>query len=443
MNIQKNIFYAIGGTLLLTACSLDREPETAISGAGVIIDESTAETVLVGSYDATQSFVGSQIVAFNSASDNVIGFGSAGASVPLLTASGSGGGYNQYYSAINQVNQLIADIPGLNDVLFTGNSKNTKLAEAYFLRALAYFGLARTYGGVPLVFTPSSSGHSADGIKRSSYAETLALVESDLNQAEALFDKSLPTRARASIWAVYALKARLYLYQERWDKAEEYATKVLENTSFALTTEVRDWYEKALSTDAIFELVFTTADKNPIYTYYLPASLGGRIDYAPSREVIQLLLDEKVSGKRKQLLAQMSDNSEQYVVQQYNKTDGTSSFPVLRLEEQYLIRAEARVQQGKLTTAVEDINVLRKRAGVELLSAGGKSSKDLLLVLELERRLELAFDGHRYNDIIRTGRAAEVFGEINEVYKDSRYWVFPIPWTAIAADSDLEQNPGY
>jgi hypothetical protein len=72
----------------------------------------------------------------------------------------------------------------------------------------------------------------------------LALVESDLNQAEALFDKSLPTRARASIWAVYALKARLYLYQERWDKAEEYATKVLENTSFALTTEVRDWYEK-------------------------------------------------------------------------------------------------------------------------------------------------------------------------------------------------------
>ena len=133
MNIQKTIFYAIGGTLLLTACSLDREPETAISGAGAIIDESTAETVLVGSYDATQSFVGSQIVAFNSASDNVIGFGSAGASVPLLTASGSGGGYNQYYSAINQVNQLIADIPGLNDGLFTGNSKNTKLAEAYFL----------------------------------------------------------------------------------------------------------------------------------------------------------------------------------------------------------------------------------------------------------------------------------------------------------------------
>ena len=450
MNIQKHVLLIVSGALLLTACNLDTEPETAISGAGVIVDESTAESVLVGGYDAAQSFVGIQIVSFNNASDNVIGFGSTGASVPLLKAAGaaafdptSGGGYNLYYNAINQVNQLLSDVPNISDSQFSGNSKNTKQAEGLFLRALAYFGLARTYGGVQIVLEPSTSGHSADGIRRSTYAETLAQVEADLDKAEQLFDNSLPTRSRASVWAVYALKARLYLYQERWDKAEEYATKVISNSAFTLTPEVSDWYETALSSNAIFELVFNTADRNPIYTYYLPAALGGRMDYAPNGELVQILLNEKVGGKRSQLIARQSADSEQYVIQQYNKTDGTSSFPVLRLEEQLLIRAEARVHQNKLAQAVEDINLIRSRAGIELLSVEGQSSQNLLLVLELERRLELAFDGHRYNDIIRTGRAAEVFGSINEVYKDSRYWVFPLPWTAISADSDLEQNPGY
>ena len=450
MNIQKHILSAIGGLLLLTACDLETDPETAISGTGVIVDQTTAETVLIGSYDAAQSFIGIQIVAFNNASDNVIGFGSTGASVPLLKAAGtaafdptSGGGYNLYYNAINQVNQLLTDISEIEDSKFTGNNKNTKLAEGYFLRALAYFGLARTYGGVPIVLKPSTSGHSADGIKRSTYEETLTQVEADLDKAEQLFDNSLPNRARASVWAVYALKARLYLYRKQWDKAEEYASKVINNTAFALTPEISSWYENALSSNAIFELVFNTSDRNPIYTYYLPAALGGRMDYAPNGELVQLLLDKKVGGKRSQLITRQSADSEQYVVQQYNKTDGTSSFPVLRLEEQYLIRAEARVQQGKLSPAMEDINVIRSRADVELLKSNGQSSENLLLVLENERRLELAFDGHRYSDIIRTGRAAEVFGSINEVYKDSRYWVFPLPWTAISADPDLEQNPGY
>ena len=450
MNIQKHILAAIGGVILLTACDLETDPETAIPGTGVIVDETTAETVLIGGYDAAQSFVGIQIVAFNNASDNVIGFGSTGASVPLLKAAGaaafdptSGGGYNLYYNAINQVNQLLADIPEIADGKFTGNSKNTKLAEGYFIRALAYFGLARTYGGVPIVLKPSTSGHSADGIKRSTYDETLAQVEADLDKAEQLFDNSLSSRARASVWAVYALKARLYLYQKQWEQAELYASKIIDNPAFTLTSEISNWYENALSSNAIFELVFNTSDRNPIYTYYLPAALGGRMDYAPNGELVQLLLDEKVGGKRSQLIARQSADSEQYVVQQYNKTDGTSSFPVLRLEEQYLIRAEARVQQGKLPQAVEDINVIRSRAGIELLKSSEQSSEKLLLILEQERRLELAFDGHRYNDIIRTGRAAEVFGTINEVYKDSRYWVFPFPWTAISADPDLEQNPGY
>ena len=448
MKKQKYII-ALAVSLTFSSC-LDTEPETAISGEGVIADELTTETVLIGAYDAVQDFVGISITAFNRSSDNVVGFSSSGEVVPRLQASGSsafdptyGGGYAYYYRAINVLNQLITDVPHVADANFKGNSKNTKLAESYFLRALAYFNLARTYGGVPIVLEPSTSGHSADGIKRSTYAETLDQVENDLNKAESLFDTSLPTRARASIWSVYALKARLYLYRENWAKAEEYATKVIDSNLFALTPEVKDFYETALSSTSIFELVFTTSDKNPIYTYYLPAALGGRLDYVPYGELVQTLLDEKVSGKRQQLIARQSADSDQYVVQQYGKTDGTSSLPVLRLEEQYLIRAEARAQQEKLDSAADDVNVIRNRAGITLIEATTLTKQDVLLVIENERRLELAFDGHRYSDIVRTGRAAEVFGAYNEIYKDSMYWLFPIPYTAITSDSDLEQNPGY
>ena len=436
-------------SLAFSSC-LDTEPETAISGEGVINDELTTETVLIGAYDAVQDFVGVSITAFNRTSDNVVGFSSSGEVVPRLSASGSsafdptyGGGYRYYYQAINVLNQLIADVPNVADSKFTGNSKKNKLAESYFLRALAYFGLARTYGGVPIVLEPSTSGHSADGIERSTYSATLDQVEADLNKAESLFDASLPTRARASIWATYALKARLYLYRENWAKAEEYASKVIDNSAFSLTPEVKDFYETALSSTSIFELVFNTSDKNPIFTYYLPAGLGGRLDYVPYGELVQILLDEEVSGKRNQLIARQSADSDQYVVQQYGKTDGTSSLPVLRLEEQYLIRAEARAQQDKLSSSADDINVIRNRAGISLIDATNLSKQDVLLVIENERRLELAFDGHRYSDIIRTGRAAEVFGSYNEIYKDSRYWVFPIPYSAITSDSDLVQNPGY
>ncbi|MBO7548156.1 MAG: RagB/SusD family nutrient uptake outer membrane protein, partial [Bacteroidales bacterium] len=113
------------------------------------------------------------------------------------------------------------------------------------------------------------------------------------------------------------------------------------------------------------------------------------------------------------------------------------------LAEQYLIRAEARLKAATpdIAGACADINVIRSRAGLpdtDLTDAAA-----LLRLIEQERRYELAFEGHRFNDIVRTGRAAEVFGAYDPVFKDANYWVLPFPNNAILADEDLEQNPGY
>lgn len=103
----------------------------------------------------------------------------------------------------------------------------------------------------------------------------------------------------------------------------------------------------------------------------------------------------------------------------------------------YLIRAEARGQLGKITDGLSDLNVVRRRAGLNDFAAS--SANELLLAVEQERRLEFAFEPHRWFDLVRTERMDNVIG-----LEDKNRWVMPIPINEIqAADGILEQNPGY
>ena len=201
------------------------------------------------------------------------------------------------------------------------------------------------------------------------------------------------------------------------------------------------FYQTAKSKESIFEFVFSSADKLPFYTYYLPSDKGGRLDYIPNPELSNELLDPEKGGKRSQLINDKGDGV--LVISQYAKQDGSSSIQTPRLAEQYLIRAEARLKGSSANAdgAVNDLNVIRDRAGLSPIAKTDKET--LLLSVENERRYELAFDGHRFNDIIRTGRAADVFAKHDPVFSNPNYWVLPFPNNAILADPDLEQNPGY
>ncbi len=430
--------------LTLSSC-LDRVPVDSIPADGVITDLKSAQVALTGAYDAAQSFEALEIVTLNYASDNVILFSAQAIVVPQFKAAGTagwdptaGGGFDSYYAGINQSNTVIKYLP---DISGDETKKSDLLAQAYFLRALAYFDLARTYGGVQLVLDPSESPDNGSGIKKSSYKDVLGQVKTDLTLAEGLFGNGLSTKAKASLWAVYALKARVCLYLEQWDEAAQYASRVIDSGKFSLMPEIKDVYTTALNAESIFELVFSSADRLPFFTYYLPSDKGGRLDYIPSQELVGELLDPALGGKRAQLIRDKGDGV--YVIEEYAKQDGSSSIPVLRLAEQYLIRAEARLKAATpdLAGARADINVIRSRAGLPDTELADAAS--LLRLLESERRYELAFEAHRFNDIVRTGRAAEVFGAFDPIFKDSRYWVLPFPNNAILADDDLEQNDGY
>lgn len=441
---KRYIFLLISACFAFVSC-LDQVPVDSVPGEGVVKDLKSAQVALTGAYDAAQSYEALQVVTMNYASDNVLLYSAQAIVVPQFKAAGTagwdptdGGGFSSYYSGINQINTVLKYLPG---IAAEESRKNDLLGQAYFLRALAYFDLARTYGGVQLILEPSESPDNGKGIRKSSYTDVLRQVKSDLEQAESLFGDGLTSKATASVWAVYALKARVCLYLEQWDEAAQYASRVIGSGKFSLTPEITGIYNAPLSSESIFELVFSSADRLPFFTYYLPSDKGGRLDYIPNPDLVAELLNPALGGKRAQLVRDKGDGV--YVVEEYAKQDGSSSILVLRLAEQYLIRAEARLKSATpdIAGACADLNVIRSRAGLpdtELTDAAA-----LLRLVEQERRYELAFEGHRFNDIVRTGRAAEVFGAYDPVFKDANYWVLPFPNNAILADEDLEQNPGY
>jgi hypothetical protein len=444
--------------LVTASCDslLETAPETYVSDRGVIVDQLSAEKALNGAYDGASTGQAYSIVTWNVAADNVKSFQGAAIVAYLQPSVGAadrtnGFAYNAHYTAINRINSVIASVNALPDDKFTGNNKPKILAQAHFLRALEYIGLTQTFGAVPVVTQPSTATNQT-GIKQSSRALVFEQALNDLDEAERLFgtDQAISDKGRASIWAVYALKARLYLYTGQWEEAETFASKLIGNTSvFELTDEPEGFFKTAKSKESIFEYLFSNADKLPFYTYYLPSTLGGLQDYQVVPDLANKLNDPDVGGKRKQLIFRRTNEETDQVwfVNEYSKTDGSSSIQVLRLAEQYLIRAEARLKKASPNRdgAIDDIDVVRTRAGVPALThATPKTNAELLLAIEDERRYEFAFEGHRYFDVIRTGRAAEVFGVHEPRYLNSGFWVHPFPYsTVLAYDSDLEQNEAY
>ncbi|RYE13908.1 MAG: RagB/SusD family nutrient uptake outer membrane protein, partial [Sphingobacteriales bacterium] len=130
----------------------------------------------------------------------------------------------------------------------------------------------------------------------------------------------------------------------------------------------------------------------------------------------------------------------------YYRKNSTDPAYILRIAEQYLIRAEARAHLGKYTGtdgAQADLNKVRDRA--ELAPSTAATEEDLLLAIESERRYEFAWEAHRWFDLARTGRAKTVLEAIDPNIKVESYeLLFPIPITQIQLDpKNLDQNPGY
>ena len=115
---------------------------------------------------------------------------------------------------------------------------------------------------------------------------------------------------------------------------------------------------------------------------------------------------------------------------------------VFRLAELYLLRAEARAHQNNSIGAIEDINIIRQRAGLPLLPANS-SAEECLTFVEKERRVELFCEGHRWFDLKRTNRIQEVMLSVKDTNWQSTDQLYPVPLSELQKNPYLDQNPGY
>lgn len=322
--------------------------------------------------------------------------------------------------------------------------KRTLMGEARFVRAFCYAHLAAFFGGVPLV--TATDYRQTRGLPRSTSPAVYELVVEDLREAARLLPEGgrPEERLRPLRAAALALLARVQLYRGAWSEAAAAAGEVIGSGQFAL----------AESPGAVFggnnpETIFYLPAPPPHYRLaeaaaVLPASAAALPTYCVRPE----LAGAFEAGDRRRAAwigVRTYGGQPLYYPAKYPSAYADpqqGGYTVLRLAELYLVRAEALFHLGDRRGALQDLNALRRRAG--LTDLGALSEEELLAALERERRAELAFEwGHRWNDLRRWGRAGSVLRPLKGATWQPTDTLWPIPGDQILLNGALTQNPGY
>jgi starch-binding outer membrane protein, SusD/RagB family len=439
--------------LLMFAAScdvLDVQPYHSIPAELAITDANQLEGAIIGCYDAFQSggYYGLNYLVFGDLpSDNLshVGITVTWSDFDNNTILADNGlvesTWASIYNALGRVNNVIDQIPLISENTLSEEEKTQALAELHFLRALAHYDLMRLFGPIPLRDKAVTSDEESLNPGRNSINDVLLLINSDLDYAIEHLPSSI-IKARASQAAAQALKARVLLHQYNitqsnalLEQAIDNATAVIDHPSLQLVAEYADLFSGEPNTESVFELVYSDQDRNLIARYFAHTSLNGRYEFAPTPNYLNAFETEDV---RDTIIKYAG--SAPYVTKFNDVAAGTDPVYVLRLAEMYLIRAEAASLLERPTSGImDDINVIRERAGLTAVSIS--SYTGLLLEVEAQRRKEFAFEGHRWFDLVRTGRALAVLDNVTHVNQT----LFPIPQAEIIANNNPEmyQNEGY
>lgn len=356
-------------------------------------------------------------------------------------------------SAYNMIYMTNSLLEGLNSSEEISSEIKTQLeSEARFIRAFTYFYLVNLYGDIPLVLTTNYQDNQL--ATRNPSGEVYEQVIIDLEIAiDSLTTEYLnEERTQVNQYAAMALLARVHLYLENWEEAEILSSQVINASStYEILQDLNDVF-LANSKEAIWQI--SSAGGSGLVTHTNEGSIF--IIHPVFSFLASIQLEDQFVNVFKDVDARFEnwidyhEGMDAFYAHKY-KIWNSSEFPieeysmVLRLAEQYLIRAEARAQRENLSGAIEDLDVLRTRAGIELISEinPGINPQELLNIIIEERRKELFTEwGHRWLDLKRTGCADEVFGTNNSLWENTDL-LYPIPAEERMRNPNLSQNPGY
>jgi hypothetical protein len=469
MTLRSKIILFFSSVLMAvcTQChdALNPKPIDTLTNDIVLNEPKDVHIVEIGLYSAFRPIIPSTVIAGDFTADLLIHNGtfsqyrelgtkqitSANTSVSTL--------WGSIYNTIYIANFILERLPLVKGVPIAQQKSVT--ATAHFLRGYAYFIGLYTYGGIPEVLTTSIETNR--NIPRASQEDILKLIIDDYAAALGQLTTSPANAGFASDYAVQAALARLNLYLGNWNEASTYASNVIASNKYQLDSAFADIVKKDFPHESIFEVGYTIADDpGTDNNIGLNNLFLGRREIIPSNQAVIALASTK-AGERFSSISfnssNLNGNDNGWSVAKYGtKDEDNNNVYVFRLSEMYLIRAEARARLGNITGpngARADINILRKRADEFIKTTGefrynvplvpSSITKDqMLTIIEEERILELAFEGHRWYDLVRTGRASAVMSAYSPNWR-SDFELWPIPQREIQNNPALagNQNPGY
>lgn len=358
--------------------------------------------------------------------------------------------WSSAYNMIYMTNSLLEGLSSSEEISM--DLKRRLEGEARFVRAFTYFYLVNLYGDVPLILTTNYKDNQL--ASRVPTREVYEHIIEDLRIAMELLGTEYLEGERTQVnkYAATALLARVYLYLEDWEMAEKLSSEVIQASSTYELLKNLDEVFLANSREAIWQIspiggggIMTQTNEgnmfiiDPIFSFFarfqLEEDLVGVFEDYDKRFLNWIGFH---TGKDAHFAFKYKiRNSNEFPIEEYSM--------VLRLAEQYLIRAEARAQQGNILGAIADLDVIRERAGIELISDinPGIGQEELLDKIIEERRKELFAEwGHRWLDLKRTGKAGEVLGDNNPLWEPTDV-LYPIPAEERMKNPNLLQNPGY
>ncbi len=440
---------------VVTGCSdvLQTEPVTSLPQDQLIVDNATATAALNGAYDAMQSgsYYGlSALLVGDLAADNTVWTGTfqylgematnrIQADNPEVTSM-----WTAIYQQIDRDNVIITRVPQVAAV--TDPVRSDVMGQAYLLRALGFHNLVKYWGAVPTPTKPIDSPAEAQAYTRTPVNEVYTQILKDLDSASALIRNTTNTRY-ATQNAVRAIRSRVLFYRAGLSgnanaTADYQAALDAANTVLAgrdtLVVPYADLFSAAgtITSEDIFRVSYNPTETNGLSNYYLQV---GRAEVAPSPSIDAAY---PAGDIRKAWSIRPSGNAGRPLNgNKYSARPGTEHVHVIRLAELILIKAEALARLNRLPEAVASYNKVRVRAGLapQVLGTQVTTQAQVLSQIELERRLELAFEGDRWPDLNRLGRAIAVKG----IQDRPGQALFPIPLRDTRTSPNLTQNPGY
>ncbi len=376
------------------------------------------------------------------------------------------------YATIGKTNNIINNAEDVTDPALTEQRRMQIVGEASFIRAFMYFQLVQLWGDVPLQLQEVTS-ISADNLDeiydqifpaRAPVEEVYAQIIADLETAVAIVPVTAAHKGFATTGAVNAVLAKVYAAREPhdWARVNQYCDAVIAG-GYSLMPEFEDLWnnENENSPESIFEINYTgwtSSDGNWGVTIF--RGKDWKKFNTPSND-LAAAYDAEGDAIRKNASIFFDNVSGLWSDPYWPQTmypfinkwrnfsgDGSQNYIFIRLADILLLKAEALNELGDPSGARDIVNQIRARVDLDPINVS--SQADMRLAIEKERRLELAFEGIRWFDLKRTGRAIEVINSakgpdgqpLGYNLTEARL-LWPIPQAELDKNTKLTQNPGY